>query len=367
MKKARTRSNLLVYQKLDFLKKYSLKFLFISFVGIHIPLLGIILYLINMDKDEITPLGIGILTLVLTLVATAITLSLLNELLKPLKMIQAGLDQYIQTKQLPDLPEHYQDELGQVMGKLQNTLKLLQQLLDEKKDLIALISHDLRSPINQIKGLIALLQDSEEDLQQEYLQMMDSLCTQHATLLNELLFMLKQEEENAAHKIFEYVELTKLLEACIQEQQHHLENKEITVSLTSQVEDVYVNMEKTFFQQAIRNILENAIKFSFPKGTIDIYVESVSDQLQIHVRDYGMGFNPEVAPQLFDKFTRQGKKGTLNEPSVGLGLHLTKKIIEQHIGRIEAKSEGQGKGATFTIRLTQWKIQAMPSDIFSTP
>ncbi|WPP52871.1 sensor histidine kinase [Catalinimonas niigatensis] len=359
------KSRLLVYKKLDFLKKYSLKFLFISFVGIHIPLLGIILYLISVEKNEVTPLEIIILALILTLVATSITLFLLNELLKPLKMIQEGLDQYIQTKQLPDLPEHYQDELGQVMSKLQNTLEQLQHLLDEKHDLIALLSHDLRSPVNQIKGLVALLQDSEEELQQEYLQVMDGLCTQHATLLSEVLFMLKQEEENTAHKVFEYVDLIKLLDECIQEHHTSLEKKDVSVSLTSSVDNVQVNMERTFFQQAIRNLLENAIKFSFPKGAIDIRVETVSDQLQIHIRDYGMGFKPEVAHQLFDKFTRQGKKGTFNEPSTGLGLHLTKKIIEQHIGRVEASSEGQGKGATFTIRLTQWKSMSKTMDVFS--
>lgn len=361
------RSKLLIYKKLDFLKKYSLKFLFISFVGIHIPLLGIITYLIAANEHEITPVGIGLLTLLLTLLATAVTLFLLNELLKPLKMIQAGLDQYIQTKQLPDLPEHYQDEVGQVMGKLQNTLEELQQLLDEKQDLIALLSHDLRSPVNQIKGLITLLQDADEELQQDYLQVMDGLCMQHATLLNEVLFLLKQEEQNTAHKVFEYVDLLKLLEECMHEQQPNLEKKELTVSLTSSLENVYANMERTFFQQAIRNILENAIKFSYPKGTIDIVVGAFSEQLHIHIKDYGVGFKPEIAHQLFDKFTRQGKKGTLNEPTTGLGLHLTKKIVEQHIGRIEANSQGQGKGATFTIRLTQWKTLSMTIDTLSIP
>lgn len=360
-------SKLWVYSRLDFLKKYNLKFLFIAFIGIHIPLIGIIAYLLYADHDKITPLGIGLLTLVLTLLATTITLIVLHELLRPMQLMQKGLEEYSQNKKLPDLPTHYQDEVGQVMAKLQYTLAQFKNLLDEKQDLIALLSHDLRSPVNQIRGLIAIVEDPslEEALRQEYLQAMDDLCNRHASLLSEVLYLLRNEQIEADESLLEETEVLSFLEECIQELQLSMEKKGVTVQLTTALKKVYVPINRTFFQQALRNLLENALKFSFPQGKIEVLIDTTLSHLQIKVKDYGMGFQPELAPQLFEKFTKQGRKGTLNEPSTGLGLHLTKKIIEQHGGYIEARSEGPETGATFTIRLSQWKAerstQVLPS------
>lgn len=356
MKKVSRNSSLIVYRKLSFFKKYSHKFLFVSFVGIHIPLLGIIAFLLNAGETSISSWHIASLTLALTLVATGATLWLQNELLKPLTLVKSALDDYTEKHKLPQLPNYYEDEAGLIMSKLQNTLEQLQQLLDEKQDLISLLSHDLKSPINQIKGLVSILQQNpEKEESEEYLQLVSSLCDQHASLLSEVVFILKHKEKGKAQQIFEYVNLQTLLKECIQDQQYNHEKKELTFHINSEVNDVYVLVEKIFFRQAIRNLIENAIKFSYQKGRVHIVSTLSGSLLHISIKDEGVGFAPELAPQLFDKFTSQGRKGTFNEPSTGLGLHLTKKIIEQHEGEIEASSEGDGKGATFTIKLRKWK------------
>ena len=349
----------LLYEKLAFLKRYNLKFLFIAFCGIHIPLLGIITYMSFFGKGAMAPLHMVLLTLVLTLVATALTLFLLNELLKPLKFVRSELEQYLQYQKFPDLPIHFNDEIGTLMASMQVTLEQLQRLLDEKKDMIALLSHDLRSPINQISSMADILKYSYEkdDPQQEYIQTIETLCTQHSSLLDDLLALLKQEETKLSAEQFQETDISALLEVCIQDQQNNLKAKDLTICLEDEIKGISLMAEQRLFRQAIQNILQNAIKFSYPGNKIEIKVSTREEYLLIEIKDYGLGFEPSVASELFDRFTQHGRKGTHKEPSTGLGLHLTKKIIEQHKGQIEAYSAGPEEGSTFTITLTQWQRQ----------
>ena len=121
-----------VYNKLHavkFLKKsYSLKFLFISFIGIHIPLIGIIIFLLSTDAG-LEKSTLIIITLILTLVATASTLFILNSLIKPLIYSKNALQDYISEKKLPNLPTHYKDEVGVLMQLIQQNKKVQTQVV----------------------------------------------------------------------------------------------------------------------------------------------------------------------------------------------------------------------------------------------
>ncbi len=138
-----------IYKRLNgitFLSKsYTFKFLFIAFLGIHIPLIGLIFFII-FKPTSISGGSIFILTLLLTLGASALTLLVLNSLLAPLKASKSALVAYLKERKLPDLPTNFQDEAGILMQKVQETIIKLNGLLEEKKDLIGLLSHDLRTP-----------------------------------------------------------------------------------------------------------------------------------------------------------------------------------------------------------------------------
>ena len=123
---------------------YALKFLFIAFLGIHIPLLGVIVVLVSGSPSALL---IFIITLVCTLVACGLTLYVLQGLPEPLHSSYIALKNYMYKKELPHLPMQYQDEAGLLMRKTQLTLQQLDSLLKEKQELAILLSHDLRAPL----------------------------------------------------------------------------------------------------------------------------------------------------------------------------------------------------------------------------
>ena len=97
----------------------------------------------------------------------------------------------------------------------------------------------------------------------------------------------------------------------------------------------------------------NAIKFSSDGMNIYIVATQDNDKVILTIRDEGLGFLHADMEQIFDRFTSAGKKGTHGENSIGLGLYLSKKMIEKHDGRLYAQSDGPNKGATFTILLNR--------------
>lgn len=148
-----------MYERLSALKplskSYTFKFLFIAFLGIHIPLIGLIVFTL-FKPDGLDKLSVIGITLVLTLAATGITLFTLNGLLMPLRHSRRALQDYRYQRILPNLPTHYPDEAGQLMHNIQFTLTELNDLLEEKKDLTSLLSHDLRIPLRNVKTFSSL-------------------------------------------------------------------------------------------------------------------------------------------------------------------------------------------------------------------
>ncbi len=131
-------------------RNYSLKFLFVAFLGIHIPLIGIILYLVIQAGYSAPVMAIITATLLLTLFAAACTLIILNRLLSPLKLASASPNDYIHGRNILTLPTHYTDEAGMLLRDIQQTIQTIEDLLDDKKDLVGLVSHDLRSPLTRL-------------------------------------------------------------------------------------------------------------------------------------------------------------------------------------------------------------------------
>lgn len=139
--------------KLSFLRMhYSGKFLFVAFIGIHIPLIIIVLITVTgiFSFNKQTLLTTCLLA---TLAASALTLYFLNQLLWPLHKARTALERYLTYQELPNLPTQFEDEAGILLKQLQQTLEQQNQLLDEKKDTIQLLSHNVQLPFEQFSEL----------------------------------------------------------------------------------------------------------------------------------------------------------------------------------------------------------------------
>jgi signal transduction histidine kinase len=332
-------------------KSYSNKFLFIAFLGIHIPLIGIIFFVI-FNEGNISTLTILILTLLLTLGASAITLFILNGLLNPLIQSKKALEQYLHERKLPDLPTIYNDEAGILMQKVQETITKLDGLLEEKKNLIALLSHDVRTPLANIKLLASVIGNddtSHADLK-EVSKLISQSVDEQMTLFQDILEILRQDDLEMMKLNLNETPTANIIELALHDVSKLAEKKGILLEINNNY-DGTLKVESGIFPQVIKNLLSNSIKFSHPGSTINLNINKPNGKVKIEVTDNGTGFNPEDAELLFDKFTSKGKKGTLNEPSTGMGLFLSRKIVEAHKGKLYAQSEGLNKGSKFIIEL----------------
>lgn len=345
-----------MYEKLSrigFLSKsYTFKFLFIAFLGIHIPLIGLVVFVL-FRPDSVNAFTVLLLTLVLTLGATATTLFVMNGLLVPLRRSRQALDNYIKKRELPKLPVHFRDEAGVLMQNIQLTVTELNDLLEEKKDLTSLLSHDLRTPLNNIKILGDFLKgETDPEAAKELVHMIVDSSSEQLKLLENILDLLRQDhllEEQTAN---ESVNTQALVDEIIGS--FAGQAKEKSIRLKTELDyNGSIDVRPDLFKQVMKNLMSNAIKFSYPESEVKVSVRKTSAETLIQVQDSGMGFEPQVSERLFDRFTKNGRKGTAGENSTGVGLHLSRKIIKRHKGDLVAESAGPNRGSTFTISLYQ--------------
>lgn len=332
-------------------RSYSRKFLFIAFLGIHIPLIGLIGFAV-FRSDIFTPAISVLVAFLFTLLGVLVTLFILHGLLSPIRQAEQALSQYVSTRRLPNLPRHYKDEVGSLFNNLQQALERLEMLMRQREDLTSLLSHDLRAPLAQTIGVCqAIQQETEPQVIHEYCDELSAEMEKQIAFLDEVLNLFRQEDLVLSPADLEKISVKELVDGVLKSIEAVIKSKQIQISQQI-VSDVNIGVKPELFKQAIQNLILNAIKFSDLKGSVQITCfENDKDQVCIQVRDQGMGFEPQIGSQLFEKFTKSGKKGTMGEKSTGIGLYLAKGIVEKHQGRIEANSPGLGQGAVFSIYL----------------
>lgn len=338
--------------KIGFLSRsYTFKFLFIAFLGIHVPLIGLLIFVL-LATGVISTGAILLITLLLTLAATGATLLILNGLLAPLRQSQRTLQEFLQDHELPQLPMHYDDEAGQLMQHIQLTLTELNNVLEEKKDLTALLSHDLRTPLRNVQTYAGMIQQQvlTPEETKEFAEAIGESANEQQQVLENMLEILRMDYLFQDGNRRQLTPLQPLIEEVMQAMGPLASNKQIR--LATQIDFTgEVQVHSDLFKQVLKNLVNNAIKFSHPGSNVTMLVQRRHQQTIIEVTDQGIGFDTETGEHLFDRFTQSGRRGTAGEPTTGLGLYLSRKIIRHQQGDLQAYSAGTGKGATFTISL----------------
>jgi signal transduction histidine kinase len=225
----------------------------------------------------------------------------------------------------------------------------LEQLNKVKDKFFSIISHDLRSPVNALAGLLDLLDRGAikpEELPMA-LKELRTRFTHTRTLLNNLLdwTLLQMDKLNlqaSRVNLHALVEENTALLTSMQQKSIHLINQVSPLA--------FAMADSNTINLVIRNLLTNAIKFTNDGGEIVIAAEEKNNEWIISVRDNGIGMSPEVRKILFDKTIPYTTRGTANEKGTGLGLILCKEFVEKNNGRIWVESE-EGKGSTFWFSL----------------
>lgn len=332
-------------------KSYTFKFLFIAFLGIHIPLIGLIVFTL-FKPDRFDKFSIIVLTLLLTLAATAVTLYILNGLLMPLRRSGAALLAYRVERTIPELPTHYPDEAGQLMRNVQCTITEMDELLEEKRDLTSLLSHDLRIPLQNVKTFAKLIRQEadEPETVREMSAMVLESAEEQTRMLENILQMLRQEQLFFGNKQGVKTDTVQVVEQTVANLETLAAQKGVRLKKDIRYGGT-VDVHPDLLSQVLKNLATNAIKFSHQNTEVSFCVYEKNGKVVIDVKDSGLGFEPAVAERLFDRFTKAGRVGTAGEPSTGIGLYLSRKIIRHHRGELTAHSEGKDKGSVFTVSL----------------
>ena len=337
--------------KSNLLHKYVHKIIIISLIGTVAPLVGTGVYFLSTRHKQMAVVDTFYLILAFTLVGIIVTVWLLNQLILPVTMAQKELEKYNQTGEIPDLPTHYSDEVGLILRDVKNTARSTDKLINEKNDFMAMLSHDLRSPMISIIGLLKLIKIQPDSAQAKYYcDKAEEFGHHQLKLMGAILSLLNEENQTQQAPKKVNVNLSKFLAESLGQFELTLKNKQLAINQNIPPH-LEVKVEPYSFSQVISNLLHNAIKFSKKGDQIYLNASNGGDSVRISIKDQGIGFCLENPAVLFERFTPERKRGTQGEPTNGLGLYLTKKIIEKHQGTISAESDGNNKGATFKIKI----------------
>lgn len=336
--------------KITFLKKYSFKFLFIAFIGIHIPLIGLIFFLAFGGNEVMSPMSVFVSVLVFTLIAAGTTLMILNKLLEPIILAKESLSDYIANKKVPQLPTKYTDEVGILLKEIQFSVQTLDELVNEKQDMIGLMSHDLKNPLSAVLNYAELIPsaDTEEKRIKLKTKIYEAALVQK-DIINAVLELLERGEIVINKSMMSEVQVDKLFAEIKSNFEDSLVKKNIIMNVDSN--NLTIVAKEDLIKQVFTNLLSNAIKFTPDGGTIEVTATKVNGQTSVAIHDNGIGFAPNKSRAIFERFTKEKRKGTQGENTTGLGLYLCEKIVTRHSGSITAQSDGDGLGSTFVVTL----------------
>ncbi|AKG20413.1 PAS domain-containing protein [Calothrix sp. 336/3] len=238
-----------------------------------------------------------------------------------------------------------------------------------KDEFLAILSHELRSPLNPILGWTKLLQSRKLDAAKtvEALATIERNAKLQTQLIDDLLDVAKILRGKLVIDMTP-LDLVAVIEAAIDTVRGAAMAKSIRLhTVLSQIGRI--SGDSARLQQVVWNLLSNAIKFTPNNGRVDILLERMGNQAQITVRDTGKGIRPNFLPHLFESFRQEDASTTRKYGGLGLGLAIARSLVEAHGGTITADSPGEGQGATFTVYfpLIDIKPQIDPSEQSPTP
>jgi len=248
------------------------------------------------------------------------------------------------------------ETIANMVGKLElqneEILRKNDELLNlnqEKNNLIGIVAHDLKSPLNQIKGLLSLVKmtGKVDDESAKYLSLME----QSAVRLNEMIAKILDVEAIESRQMnlkMESVSLSEILNNVTDRYLSDAEKKSIIINRNIPAE-ITIQADKNYAEQVLENLLSNAIKFSPFDRSVFVNLTAQSGKALCEIKDQGPGLSEEDKKKLFGKYQKLSAKPTGNEISTGLGLSIVKKFIEAMNGEIWCESE-LGQGASFFVK-----------------
>jgi two-component system, OmpR family, heavy metal sensor histidine kinase CusS len=249
------------------------------------------------------------------------------------------------------LPEGYPFELASLAGTFNKMLDRLEESFERISQFSADIAHDLRTPVNNIRG------EAEVGLARartinEYRDVLES-CLEEAVRLSDLignLLFLARAESPLTHLHRERVDIAELLGGVREYYEASAEEGGLSLTTTAGAEPVIAELDRTLVQRAVSNLVSNAVSHTPPGGSVVLATNAEPAAIRIEVTDTGVGIPPEALPRVFDRFFRLDTSRSQASGGTGLGLAIVQSIMLLHGGKVEIASQ-PGQGTRVTLRM----------------
>jgi len=221
-----------------------------------------------------------------------------------------------------------------------------------KDEFLAVLSHELRTPLNAVYGWARMLQNTQLSGEQaaHALEVIVRQSNAQVQLIDDLLDVSRMIAGKTRLDV-RVIDLAQVIEQALDAVRPAAEAKAIhlTRTLTSDLGPLVGDPDR--LQQVVWNLAMNAVKFTPRGGRVDVRAYRTASEVQILVGDNGVGIAPEVLPHVFERFRQADSSSTREHSGLGLGLAIVKHLVELHGGRVLARSDGPGRGATFVVTL----------------
>ena len=285
------------------------------------------------------------------LVAIALSLFFSRSVIAPVKAMSHATQRIADGRYDERVQVNGADELSQLAMRFNQMAEKLNQIESMRRRLIGDVSHELRTPLTAIKGSMEGLMDGILPASDETFQQVHAEADRLHRLVDDLQ-ELSRVEDRAYQLDFRPVDVSSLAKTVTKRLAPHAESKRISLDLELAPDLLHVLADEDRATQVLTNLTGNALQYTPEGGRITISAKRIDNEVQIAVRDTGIGIPPKHLTHIFDRFYRVDKsRSRQSGGGSGIGLTIARALIEAHGGRIWVESAGEGQGSTFTFTL----------------
>ncbi len=293
------------------------------------------------------------LTMMLLLGVIVIVTSVLysGQIVKPIKEVAGSITQITQGDFNETMDLHSYVEEEQLTESFNLMLSDLQNLEDARQEFVSNVSHELKTPITSVKVLAESLVGQEGlpvELYQEFMVDINQELERMNQIINDLLSLVRMDKNAAAISVTE-VNVNEFVESILKQLRPIAEKRNIDIIFES-VRPVKAQMDEVKMGMAVRNLIENAIKYNYDDGWVRVSLNADHKFFYLKVSDSGVGIPEDLQENIFERFYRVDKARSRETGGNGLGLAITRSAILLHRGSIRVHSEEQ-QGTTFNVRI----------------
>lgn len=310
---------------------------------------------INFRAGVLESLGYAVIAAILVAVTVSIIFS--RKIVAPLRAMMSVSQRIADGRYDERVVVGGSDELAQLAQRFNRMAERLEQTESMRRQLIGDVSHELRTPLTAIGGYMEGLTDGVLPASPETFDQVRMEATRLSRLVDDLQ-ELSRVESGSYRLDIHPVRISKLIDTTVNRLSHQFAEKQVRLSawgggLSSPHSDLpQVLADEDRITQVMTNLLANALIYTQPGGEVTISAAKSGNEMQVSIKDNGIGISPENIAHIFDRFYRVDKsRSRAAGGGSGIGLTIAKAIVDAHGGRIWVESAGEGQGSTFTFTL----------------